>query len=185
MSSVLQRSVETEQRAASLEQARLALETMARDLRAANPIDAIAPEEHARKYKTEVSFSVYCADNGVASCVNNLRPVTYRLVGNRFERVTREGTQILVGPSGPAGLAPDQQVGAVINPATESVFRYFKRPGTEVSTDLDTSPNQFRDCVKTVEISLMVRASKQGAPTRLTTRVDLRNWNEVSGCAGS
>lgn len=166
---------------------RTALEIVERDLRAANPIDAIDPALSVSQYATSISFSVYCSSAGVGDCgSNNLRGVTYRMTANRFERVLASGTSVLLGPSGPASLVSSLQRDAVVNSASQPVFRYFDKHGDELVTSGASAPpsTYFRDCVRHVEIYLLVNTTAGSAPKTadLTTTGTLRNFNEVSGC---
>lgn len=172
---------------ASHQDLRTALEIVERDLRAANPIDAIAPSLSVSQYATSLSFSVYCASAGIGDCnTSHLRKVTYRVTGNRLERVLTTGTAVLIGPSGPAGVALDHQRDAVVNTASRPPFRYFDRYGHEVATTGASAPpsTHFRDCVRHVEIYLLVNTTGGPTPTTadLTTTGTLRNFNEVNGC---
>jgi hypothetical protein len=110
--------------------------------------------------------------------------VTYELVGNQLERVQGGTTQVLAGPSGPTGLPDAQQRGAIVNDATQPMFRYFDKHGVELATSGATPPaSQFRDCVRHVEIFLViVSEAGSGSTTELTTSGTLRNFNEVDGC---
>jgi len=171
---------------ASIQDLRTAVEVIERDLRAANPIDAIDPALPVSEYATKLRFSVYCSTPGINDCgTDNLRSVTYQLVDNRLERVQGATTKVLVGPSGPAGFAPAQQRSAVVNTAAQPVFRYFDKDGEELMTSgADAPPStRFRDCVKHVEIHLVVLREAGTAKTvDLDTTGTLRNFNEVDGC---
>ncbi len=72
-----------------------------------------------------------------------------------------------------------------MNGASPPVFRYFKRDGAELQTtgaDANTGTD-FRDCVRTVQIRLVVLPEARSTkPIDVTTRVALRNYNEVSAC---
>ena len=177
----------TQDKSASLQDMRTAIEVIVRDLRAANPIDAIDSSLPVSQYATKLSFSVYCATVGVDGCSNeHLRPVTYQLVGNQLERVQGSTTKILVGPSGPAALPTSKQRGAVVNAATQPVFRYYDRHGQELPTSGSSTPpaSNFRDCVRYVEMFLVVVSAAGETPTtmQLKTSGTLRNFNEVDGC---
>ena len=122
LSTTVRAGVLTQDKSASLQDMRTAIEVIERDLRAANPIDAIDSSLSVSQYATKLSFSVYCATVGLDDCNNqHLRPVTYQLVGNRLERVQGSTTKVLVGPSGPAALPAAQQRGAVVNASTQPV----------------------------------------------------------------
>ena len=172
---------------ASIQEVRTALELIERDLRAANPIDALPSATPVSTYATSLSFSVYCATPGTAACgTNNLRAVTYRLNGNQLERVQGGTTGVLAAPNGPLSLPAAQQRGAIVNASTEPVFRYFDKDGNELATSgVDASPSShFRDCVRYVEIFLRIVTEAGPAPktATITTSGTLRNFNEVAGC---
>lgn len=175
-----------QEKSASLQNVRTALEVIERDLRAANPIDAIDAALPVSQYATKIQFSVYCADQGVSPCGNDrLRSVTYQVVANRLERVENGATQLLVGPGGPDSLPVAKQRGAVVNDVTEPVFRYFDKRGAELATSGATPPSsKFRDCVRHVEIFLVVVSESGEVPStmELKTSGTLRNYNEVDGC---
>lgn len=173
-----------ETRSFVLNESRFALETITRDLRAANPIDAVTP---VSLYDNQVSFSVYCTNTGINGCgSDNLRPITYRVQNNQLQRVVGTETRRLAGPLGTSSLPTAQRAGAVINSSAEPVFTYFDRNGVKLlTTGASTSPpSHFRDCARSVQIKLKVRsdAGIGGETTDLSTRVDLRNYNEVTGC---
>lgn len=168
---------------------RTALEIVERDLRAANPIVAIPAAQPVSRYRTEVSFSIYCADGGVGDCNSrNELPVTYRLTGNTLERVTPSGVQRLIGPSGPSGLPAAKQQGAVVNTGGRSVFRYFDERGNELETDGASTPpsSHFHICTLSMRIDLVVVVEAGDVPVTddLTTTGTLRNYRtrEVDGC---
>lgn len=168
----------------SIQEVRTALEIIERDLRAANPIDAVEP---VSLYATSLSFSVYCATPGVAGCgTDNLRDLTYRLNGNRLERLRGATTGVLAAPSGPSHLPVAQQRGAIVNTSAEPVFRYFDRDGNELATTGGgaSPPSHFRDCVRHVEIFLRIVTEPGSSPKTATIRTSgtLRNFNEVAGC---
>lgn len=172
---------------ASIQEVRTALEVIERDLRAANPIDALPSSIPVSQYATSLSFSVYCATAGTGDCgTNNLRAVVYRLNGTRLERVQGSTTGVLAAPSGPVHLPAAQQRGAVVNTASEPVFRYFDKDGNELATSgTDASPSShFRDCVRHVEIFLRIvtEAGETPKTAALRTSGTLRNFNEVDGC---
>jgi type II secretory pathway component PulJ len=168
---------------------RTALEIVERDLRAANPIVAIPPAQPVSRYRTEVSFSIYCADAGVGDCNSrNERPVTYRLTGNTLERVVGSRVQRLIGPSGPSALPPEKQQGAVVNSGGRSVFRYFDERGDEIETEGVAVPpsSHFHICTLSMQIDLVVVVEAGDVPVTddLTTSGTLRNYRtrEVDGC---
>jgi len=174
----------TQSKSFSLADTRLALERTAAQIRAANPIDALSP---VSRYDTEISFSVYCSTPGVRGCgTNRLRPVAYKVADNKLTQTIAGVTAEVVGPQGPASVPQNQKRGAVANPTTLPVFRYFDREGQPYATTGAGAPpsTTFRDCVKSVEIRLMV-VSEHRKPQNtidLLTRVDLRNHNEVAEC---
>lgn len=183
LDSFVRHTTQTEKKAQILADTRRAVETIARDLRAANPIDALDP---MTQYDNRVRFSVFCSTPGASGCSSaRLRQVEYRRVGFELQRIVNGGAPlVLLGPSGPSGLPEAQQFGAVVN--TDPVFRFFKRDGQLLSSTGPSAPPssvQFRDCAKSVEINLLVRSARTGETnTTLLTQVDLRNWNEVTGC---
>jgi type II secretory pathway component PulJ len=183
LDSFVRHTTQTEKKAQVLADTRRAVETIARDLRAANPIDALPT---LTEYDNRVRFSVFCSTPGVNDCSSaRLRQVEYRRVGHQLQRIVNGGTpRVILGPSGPAGRPEAEQFGAVVN--TGPVFRFFKKTGQQLTTSGATAPPssvQFRDCAKSVEIDLLVRSARTGGTTTsLLTQVDLRNWNEVTGC---
>jgi type II secretory pathway component PulJ len=178
------RTTETQERSLMLSEARSAVETITRDLRAANPIVAADP---VTDYDTSVSFSVYCATVGVQGCATgNLRPVRYRVTGNQLEQLKGTTTKVLLGPQGSSAVPTTSRQGAIVNTAAEPVFRYFKKDGTLLPTSGASAvpASKFRDCAQYVEIHLVVVA-EPGEPTstiNLLTRADLRNFNQVTAC---
>ena len=165
---------------------RVAEEAIARDLRAANPIDDIAPAS-VSTYQNKVTFSVYCSP-GTGSCgTNRLRSVTYQLVGNRFEQVIGSNTRVLVGPDGQTAVPVAQRLGAVVNNSTEPIFTYLDRSAQVFDTTGNASSvttRRVHDCTKSVRIHLKVISEprKTTTPYNLVTTVELRNYNEVAGC---
>ena len=179
-------SATTQNRSESLADARTALERIARDLRAANPVDEIADPALVPQYDNSISFSVYCK-TGTPGCnaVTNLRPVTYAVANGVLTQTTPSGTATLVKPVGTPSLPTNLRKGALVNPPSEPVFTYFRRDGSRiVATDGSASGAHFRDCTKTVKIHLMVRSepNKSSQLTDLVTTVNLRNYNEVNPC---
>ena len=166
---------------------RLAEESVARDLRAANPVDDIAPAS-VSTYQNKVTFSVYCSSPGTGSCgANRLRSVTYQLVGNRFEQVIGSTTRVLVGPNAQTAVAVDQRLGAVVNASTEPIFTYLDRSAQAFDTTGNASSvttRRVHDCTKSVRIHLKVISEPRNTttPYNLVTTVELRNYNEVNGC---
>lgn len=183
LDSFVRHTTQTEKKAQVLADTRRAVETIARDLRAANPIDALTT---LSEYDNRVRFSVYCSNPGVQDCSSSrLRQVEYRRVGYELQRIVNGGTpRVILGPTGPDGRPEAEQFGAVVNAVP--VFRFFKRDGQVLATSGPTAPPssvRFRDCAKSVEINLLVRSARTGeTTTTLLTQVDLRNWNEVTGC---
>lgn len=166
---------------------RVAEEAVARDLRAANPIDDIAPES-VSVYERKVSFSVFCSTPGVSQCgSDNLRRITYQVVDNRFEQVVGSSMRRLLGPNGQDAVPVDQRVGAVVNADTEPVFTYLDRNGQPFvtsSTGQAVTTRRIHDCTKSVQIHLKVISEPRDTttPYNLVTTVELRNFNEVDGC---
>ena len=183
LASFTDRTTQTQERAVTLSEARSAIETITRDLRAANPINPVSP---ISSYDTSVSFSVYCATVGVSGCgTGNLRPVTYTVANHQLTQVIAGSSEPLLGPSGSSGPVASRQ-GAIVNTAAQPVFTYYKKDGTLLPTsgDLSVTPEKFRDCAQYVEIHLVVVA-EPGKPTstvNLVTRADLRNFNQVTAC---
>lgn len=173
----------TQSRSETLGDSRTALERIARDLRAANPIDAITTGATSQ-YDSAISFNVYCK-TGTSGCSSNLRAVKYSLAANVLSATSASGTTALVQANGSPTLATTLRRGAVVNPSTSPVFTYFRRDGTAIATDASGPPySYFRDCTKTVKVHLMVRA-EPNKPTQvidLVTTVNLRNYNEVNPC---
>ena len=187
LSTTVRASSLVQDKSASLQDMRTSIEVIERDLRAANPIDAIDSALPVSTYATKLTFSVYCSTIGVDDCGNeHLRSVTYQLVGNQLERVQGTTTRVLVGPSGTSSFPVAKRRGAVVNDATQPVFRYFDRHGVELPTSGPSTPpsSQFRDCVRHVDIYLVVVSAAGEVPTtmQLTTSGTLRNFNEVDGC---
>ena len=174
-------------KSASLQDMRTAIEVIERDLRAANPIDAIDSALPVSTYATKLTFSVYCSTVGVDDCSNqHLRSVTYELVGNTLVRIQGSTTKVLVGPSDTPSLPAEKRRGAVVNSAAQPVFRYYDKHGVELPTSGASTPpsSQFRDCVRHVDIFLVVVSAAGEVPTtmQLATSGTLRNFNEVDGC---
>lgn len=170
----------TESKSATVSTTRTAMERVTRQIRAANPIDVL-PDPSA--YANEIAFSVYCSSPGVQGCgSDHLRQVAYRLTANAIVETIGATSVTILGPEGPAAVPVAERRGAVVNGAEQPVFRYFDRDSQPLSPATDP-PTTFRDCTKSVEIHLVVVARDRG-PERvdLTTRVDLRNFNEVAGC---
>ncbi len=166
---------------------RVAEEAVARDLRAANPIDDIAPAS-VTTYENKVSFSVYCSPPGTGSCgANRLRKVTYQLVANRFEQVVGSTTRVLVGPNAHDAVPVNERLGAVVNASSDPIFTYLDRTGQILDTTgnaTSVTTRRIHDCTKSVRIHLKVISEprKTTTPYNLVTTVELRNYNEVNGC---
>ncbi len=166
---------------------RVAEEAIARDLRAANPIDDIAPAS-VSTYQNSVTFSVYCSSPGTAGCgADRLRSITYQLVSNRLEQVTGSTTRVLVGPNGQTAVPVAQRLGAVVNASTEPIFTYLDKSGRAfdtTGTGSSVTTRRVHDCTKSVRIHLKVISEprKTTTPYNLVTTVELRNYNEVNGC---
>ena len=175
----------TDDKTSAVASVRVAEEAIARDLRAANPIDDIDPEA-VTNYQNKVRFAVYCA-TGTPNCVGNLRQVTYQLVSNRLEQVIGSNTRVLVGPNGQSAVPLAERLGSVVNTSTDPVFTYLDKDGQPfeiVSTGQAVSTRTIHDCTKAVEIHLKVISEprKTTTPYNLVTTVELRNFNEVDGC---
>ena len=166
---------------------RVAEEAVARDLRAANPIDDIDPEP-VDVYANQVRFSVFCSPAGAGDCgADGLKRVTYRLTNNRFEQVVGSKTRVLVGPNGQTAVPVAERLGAVVNSATEPIFTYLDKNGDAFeiqSGGQSVTTRRIHDCTKAVKIHLKVISEprKTTTPYNLVTTVELRNFNEVEGC---
>lgn len=176
----------TENKNQALADVRLATENIARDLRAANPIDAVQAPLTVASYANRISFTVYCAtvgDNGCSS--GHLRKVTYEVTGNALVQTVGARSRKLLLPS-PAmtGVPVAQRPGAVLNTAAQPVFTYYTQKGTPLPTTGGTPATTFRNCTKTVRIHLVVmaEANRPATSVNLITSVDLRNSNEVTNC---
>lgn len=164
---------------------RQAMEIIARDLRAANPIDVHTP---VSDYDRRMAFEIYCSTAGVGDCgADNLRQVVYRVQDNKLE-VSRGGGAFvaLLSPRVTSQLPVAARQFAVVNSASQPVFTFLKEDGTALATGgaAPNSPEQFRDCTRAVRIHLrmITEPGNTDAPADLTTTVTLRNFNEVSGC---
>lgn len=188
MSAFLRTTKVTEDKTSVVGEVRVAEEAVARDMRAANPIDDIDPAP-VSDYKNKVTFSVFCSlPPGTGDCgADGLKSVTYRLTGNRFEQVVGSKTRVLVGPGGPPAVPVGQQVGAVVNAGSEPIFTYYDKDGVAFNTEgqnNSVTTRRIHDCTKAVRIHLKVisEARNTTTPYNLVTTVELRNFNEVSGC---
>lgn len=184
--SLTQTAARTEARSQTLSSARTALERIARDLRAANPVDELAAGTPTSLYDSTVSFKVYCASG--LNCTDQLRATTYRVSGNRLEAVSGATTTVLQGPEGSSTLSDSLRRGAIVNSSSEPVFEYYRRDGSKIATSNVASvgipSTYFRDCTKKVKIHLKVRAqaNEPSQVVDLVTTVTLRNHNEVNPC---
>ncbi|HUQ40452.1 MAG TPA: type II secretion system protein [Acidimicrobiales bacterium] len=163
---------------------RLALERIARDVRAANPIDVQTP---VSLYDSQIKFSVFCNPATSADCpASGLRLVTYRVLNNALEYSYNGGAfRSLLKPDAATGPLTSRQF-AVVNVAAEPVFTYLKSnlaPLITQGTDA-ALPEKFRDCAQTIRIRLRVITENGNTrtPAELRTVVALRNFNEVSNC---
>lgn len=168
----------------ALADVRNATELIARDLRAANPIEAVDP---VSLYGNRISFSVYCAAVGVNGCAaGNARRVVYEMKDNKLtQAVGTLGERVLTEPNpGLTAVPVAERPGAVVNTAAQPVFTYYTRKGTLLSTSGGTASTTFRNCTKTVKIHVVVLADPRRTDTAidLITQVDLRNSNEVTNC---
>ena len=177
----------TEDKTSVVADVRVAEEAVAKELRAANPIDDIAPAP-VTDYLNKVGFSVFCSTPGVDDCgADGLRKVTFRLRENRFEQVVGNQVRVLVGPDGRAAVPAAQRVGAVINSPADPIFTYLDRTGQPFDiqgTAQSVSTRRVHDCTKAVQIHIKVMSEPKKPATayNLITTVELRNFNEVSGC---
>ena len=176
----------TQGRGFVLADARVALERMARNIRAANPIVALDPSVAVSTYDNQISFSVYCSTPGVEGCGDNqLRPVVYTLSGNTVRQTIGGQAGIVLAPVGAPSVPVPLRPGAVVNSASEPVFTYFDKRGDPIPTGGSAPPaTRFRDCTKSVEVHLVVNteSGRTDRTIHLTTRVDLRNYQAVTGC---
>lgn len=179
--SVTEATATTESRNQALAEARRAVETISRDLRAANPVDALDP---VTAYNQRVSFDVYC-NSGEAGCVNNLKKIVYEYDPVDFEllRTVNGATSVLLGPTGPASVARNRQRGAVVNKATDPMFTFYGSNGQAFATSGASAPTKerFRDCTRSVQIRVAVVSdiSQADRNVDISTRVNLRNHNRV------
>lgn len=172
----------------ALADVRNAVEAISRDLRAANPIDAIPLTDPVSNYDNRISFTVYCSivgDNGCST--GHARRVVYEVVGNKLIQTVGNRSRPLLEPAAGLTAVPvAERPGAVANAPTQPVFTYKTRSGLVLDTAplSGTAPTTFRNCTKTVQIHLVVMADPRRPDTaiNLITSVDLRNSNEVSNC---
>jgi Flp pilus assembly pilin Flp len=185
--STLGTSAAAHDRVDAITDVRTALETLERDVRAANPISLLPAGTPVSTYANSVSFSVYCSTVGVDGCASShLRSLTYDVTANGFYRTAGGTRSMLMGPSGPSGLAAANQRGAVVNPAARPVFEYLDADGATLDSST-TSPlptERFRDCTKQLRVTLVVVTAPGTTPRTadLTTSATLRNFHEVAGC---
>lgn len=187
LTTITRTSTETDRKSLTTAEARLAMERMARDLRAANPLDAISGTLPTSTYDNAVSFKVFCTSG--AACVNGLRAVRYAMASNVLTQAVGSGSPLtLLGPVESPTLAAAERRGAILNTATQPVFTYFNKHGVQLATSptpgVGLAPSNFRDCAKRVVIHLLVRANPRESRSviDLTTSVQLRNYNEVNPC---
>ena len=174
----------TEERSFADTELRNALERIARDLRAANPIDVQSP---VSLYDTQVAFEVFCSTVGGTCDSDNLRQMVYRVNANVLEVSAGGGAfQPLLEPDSGSSLPLTSRQFAVVNSATEPVFTYLDIDGDVIPTGgaSPASPERFRDCTRAVRIhiKMITEPGNTLAPADITTTVTLRNFNEVSAC---
>jgi type II secretory pathway pseudopilin PulG len=176
----------TQNKTFALADVRGAVENIARDLRAANPIEAISSTLPVSQYDNRISFTVWCATPGDNGCTSaNARRVVYQLTGNTLVQTVGARTRNLLEPDpGMPTLAAALRPGAVVNTASQPIFTYYTKKGTQLSTTGGTPATTFRNCTKTVKIHLVVMADprRPDSAINLVTHVDLRNSNEVTNC---
>lgn len=176
----------TQNKTFALADVRGAVENIARDLRAANPIEAISATLPVSQYDNRISFTVWCATPGDNGCTSaNARRVVYQLTGNTLVQTVGARTRNLLEPDpGMPTLAAALRPGAVVNTASQPIFTYYTKKGTQLSTTGGTPATTFRNCTKTVKIHLVVMADprRPDSAINLVTHVDLRNSNEVTNC---
>ena len=187
LTTIVRTSTETDRKSLTTAEARLAMERMARDLRAANPLDAIVATLPTSTYDREISFKVFCT--GGIGCVSGLRPVKYSVSGSTLtQAIGSSPARTLLGPSESPTLPDAMRRGAILNTTAQPVFTYFNKHGVQLATNTTVgaglAPSNFRDCAKRVVIHLLVRANPNEARSviDLTTSVQLRNYNEVNPC---
>jgi hypothetical protein len=189
LTSVMSSTVGTQDRSFQLTDARIALEQIANDLRAAQPID-IFPSGPVDQYTTAVGFETYCTNARLALCNASYQVhVVYEVLNNGLYEVDGSGAKrLLVGPSGPSSYPSNLQEGAIVQDSSIPVFSYFDNAGVQLSTSAQSGigapMTSFRDCTKTVEIHLRVLAQPGDIAHAydLDTRVELRNFQVVAGC---
>lgn len=163
---------------------RQAMETISRDLRAANPISAVSS---VATLDNQVSFTVYCSTPGVGDCTSqSQRPVSYALSGYAVTQTRGTATRTLLAGRGTPTLTAAKRVAAVVNTSAQPLFTYFDHTGSILATSgtLAAAPEDFRDCTTTVQVHLVVIADPNNttSPIDLTSLVALRNYHVVSGC---
>ena len=185
--SVLNTSSGAQDRSSALANARTAVEQIARDLRAGDPIDVFSSGTVAQ-YESTVGFDTYCSNAGVGLCnASNRVHVVYEILNNGLYKADSSGTtKLLVGPSGPSSYPANLQEGAIVQDSSIPVFKYFDNNGNQLSTSpAGGAPmTSFRDCAKNVEIHLRVlaRPGDIAHAYDIDTRVELRNFQVVTGC---
>jgi hypothetical protein len=171
--------------------ARLAVETMTRDIRAAaaQGIQALPAGTPASVNDTQISLNEYC-DTGSTNCASNQRYISYQLIGNTLNATVGTGgsqiTRPVVQPLGPSSLPEASQVGAVLHDSAHPIFQYYTAKGTKLSTSETNpaNPSDFSSCTKTVEVQVSY-LTVANDPTKLATidtKIDLRNFTDPGGC---
>jgi prepilin-type N-terminal cleavage/methylation domain-containing protein len=151
--STLRASDGIQQRAAAIAEVRALLDTVARDVRAANPLGS-APTA------TSLGLSLYCSATGVADCSSaNRRPVSYAVAEDRLTRTT----------NGVASTVLDRDL------TSSAVFQYLDAEGDAVASPVTSS------CVRQVRISLAV-TTQSGDRVDDATTVILRNATASTSC---
>jgi prepilin-type N-terminal cleavage/methylation domain-containing protein len=181
----------TEERSRANDEVRQAMEQVARDIRAANPIEVQTP---VSRYDNSVAFEIFCAPVGGDCAANNLKHVRWTVVDHRLERSVNGGTPRVVLQPDPGSSRPlNERHMAVVNVNAVPpvpVFTFSREdasplqtadPGPTSAPDL---PVAFRDCTRSVRVRLVVitEPGLTSRPMELTTEVSLRNYNEVSAC---
>jgi prepilin-type N-terminal cleavage/methylation domain-containing protein len=151
--STLRASDGIQQRAAAIADVRTALDTVARDVRAANPIGS-APAA------TSLDLSIYCSTGSSADCTaSNRRAVRYSVTSDRLTR-TRDGVDATI---------LDRDL------VDSAVFSYLDAEGDALAAPVASS------CVRQVRISLAV-ATSDGERVDDATTVILRNAAAGASC---
>lgn len=188
LTSLTSQSARVTNRSQALADARTAVETISRDLRAANPIDAVTP---VSLYDSEMGFTIFCSSAGSGQCdAQNRLHVIYRVLNHSLYRIVGSGgaavTKPLIGPRGPASLALADQPGSIVIDSSQPIFRYYDATNNLLSTSAvnGAPPTSFRDCAKTLEIHLRIVADAKGTVPAydIDTKILLRNYHVVAGC---